>query len=116
MEICEHCGEGLNEEAKPRGYREADEARLRAKAERRLLARKGLTWHVASYVIVNLLCWAIWVITSAMMDNWYYVWPIWPMLAWGVGLAFHAVSYYTGGRDAATHEQRVRAEMERLSV
>jgi hypothetical protein len=85
-------------------------------AERRLLVRKGLKWHVTAYVIVNALLWSIWVLTSVTMDNWYYVWPIWPMLGWGVGLAFHAVSYFASRWDGATHEQRVRAEMERLSM
>lgn len=115
METCEHRGSGLNGEAKPRAYQEEEEARLRARAERRLLARKGLTWHAAAYAIVNSLLWSVWVITSLMMGSWYYVWPVWPTLAWGVGLAFHAVSYFTGQRNAATHEQRVRAEMERLA-
>lgn len=116
METCEHCGSVLNGEAGRRGYRAADEARLRSRAERRLLARKGLNWHVASYVIVIGMCWAVWIATSVTMGSWYYVWPIWPTLAWGVGLAFHAFSYTTGERNAVTHEQQVQAEMEKLSV
>lgn len=50
-----------------------------------------------------------------------YFWPIWPILGWGVGIAFHALSlrWDDGGPTAAQVEaqaERLRARDQRLAV
>ncbi len=59
-----------------------DEAR--ARAVRRIKARRGFADHFRTYVLVNLLLIGIWFFTGMG-----YFWPIWPILGWGVGIAFH---------------------------
>ena len=50
---------------------------------------------LAIYIIVNLFLWALWYFTNDYdrRDN-YIPWPIWPMLGWGIGIAFQYVGAY----------------------
>ena len=58
--------------------------------------------HLATYLIINGFFWAIWFFTSDHNDG---CWPIWPMLGWGVGLAFNYVGAYHADKDMmAEHE------------
>ncbi|MFN8250708.1 MAG: 2TM domain-containing protein [Ferruginibacter sp.] len=64
--------------------------------------RAGFKNHLISYIVVNGFLWAIWFFTgnqhrSMHFDEWdtnHYPWPIWPMLGWGIGLAFHYAGAY----------------------
>lgn len=90
----------------PRTYTQvSDEAELRRRAEKRLEDKRGLTAHLVAYVSVNLVLVAIWWVTGAG-----FFWPVFPILGWGIGLAFHvwAVLWPTAS------EQQIQAEMERL--
>jgi hypothetical protein len=44
--------------------------------------------HTLSYLIVMALLVTIWLLTTPGG----YFWPIWPMLGWGIGLAWHALA------------------------
>jgi hypothetical protein len=46
---------------------------------------------LASYFFVNTLLVAVWFFTSRSNS---YFWPVWPMLGWGIGLAFQYVGAY----------------------
>jgi hypothetical protein len=46
--------------------------------------RTGLLVHAVLYVIVNLLL--LWLDLRSSGDLWFY----WPLLGWGIGLAWHA--------------------------
>lgn len=81
------------------------EALLRKKAIERIEERRAFQWHLASYVVVNAALVLIWLLTGGD-----YFWPIWPMLGWGVGLAFHAIAYVKG----EITEDEIGAEVERL--
>lgn len=63
--------------------------------------------HVLSYVLVMLFLVAIWAVTGAG-----YFWPIWPILGWGLGLAFDVLglerSGHYGRRSARRREMRER--------
>ena len=50
---------------------------------------------LAVYIIVNTFLWALWYFTNDYdrRDN-YIPWPIWPMLGWGIGIAFQYVGAY----------------------
>jgi hypothetical protein len=56
-------------------------------------ARTGFRRHLTSYLLVMALLVAIWLLT----DPGGYFWPIWPMLGWGFGLAWHAIARPGGG-------------------
>jgi hypothetical protein len=80
---------------------------LRARAERRVDARRGFWTHATVYVIVNTA-----LVVLNLMTTRHYLWVVWPVFGWGVGLAAHAWSVFggfPGDRDAA-----VAAEIERL--
>jgi 2TM domain len=64
--------------------------------------RAGFKSHLVSYIVVNAFLWAIWFFTGNQhkglhFNEWSndnYPWPIWPMLGWGIGLAFHYAGAY----------------------
>lgn len=64
-----------------------DEAYLKAK--KRVKAKKSFYQHLMSYAIVNLFLMALNLITSPSV-----AWFIYPLLGWGVGLAFHYVEVF----------------------
>jgi len=49
-------------------------------------AKSGFYRHLAVYVVVNLLLVGINLVTPH--DSF---WAIWPLLGWGIGIAFHAL-------------------------
>jgi hypothetical protein len=58
--------------------------------------RAGFKWQLVSYVLVNTMLVAIWFLSSYNHDHFRYFWPIWPMLGWGIGLAFSYFAAYHG--------------------
>jgi hypothetical protein len=64
-----------------------DQANEVAKAVRRVNARLALYIHLAIYVAVNLLLLLINLLTSPG-----YLWFLWPLLGWGLGIAIHALA------------------------
>ncbi len=83
-----------------------EEHAIRQRAIKRLEAKREFYGHAVVYVAVNTLLVVIWAVTSRPG----YFWPIWPMLGWGIGLAFHAWSTF-GQRPIS--EAEIRREMER---
>jgi uncharacterized membrane protein len=79
---------------------------LRAKAVRRVEAKRGFYSHLGVYVAVNLLLVGIWATTGAG-----YFWPIWPMLGWGVAIVIQA--WATFARPSVT-ESAIQREIDRL--
>ena len=83
-------------------------------------ARVGFRMHAMAYVAVNLLLIAIWWIggdsvrlemgeMSMTETERGSFWPIWSILGWGIGLAFHGWSVFGSGKDAvAREEERLR--------
>jgi hypothetical protein len=91
----------------------SDEEKLRTMAEKRVEERRGLIWHLASYFIINLFLWGIWLIVGLSSDAW-YPWPVWVTLGWGIGIAFHVVGYVSGVRGESRREEQIQREMERM--
>jgi len=83
-----------------------EEERLRRVALARIKRRRDFYWHLVTYVIVNGFLVFVW----AMGPGGGF-WPIWTMVPWGIGLAFHA--FYALGRQETT-EAEVQAELRRM--
>jgi uncharacterized membrane protein len=83
---------------------------LRSEALRRLKAKRDFQAHLVGYVLVNASLWAIWGVFFAVSGAW-FPWPLFGVLGWGVGLAFHAWDVY--GRRPFTEED-IRREEARL--
>lgn len=84
-----------------------DENVLRQQALKSLEEKRGFKIHACIYVIVN----------AAIAATWYmggggYFWPMWTLLGWGIGLAFHGWGVYFGDRRPT--EGQIEREMQRL--
>ena len=82
-----------------------DEDDRREAAIKRVKAKRDFKNHAAAYVIVNAMLVVIWAVSDAG-----YFWPIWPILGWGVGLAFNAWNVYF---QRPISEADIQREMER---
>jgi hypothetical protein len=88
------------------------EAEIREQIVRRMRAKLGFNWHAAIFVMTNA---AIAAINLRFTPN--YLWFVWPLAAWGVGLALHAFAIFGGtGADPAAIDAQVRAEMARRGL
>ncbi len=77
----------------------------RARARKRIEAKRDFVSHIVAYVVVNLFLVGIWWFTGAG-----YFWPAWIIGGWGVGLALHAWDLF--GRRPVT-EADIDAELRR---
>jgi hypothetical protein len=82
-----------------------DQNDKREAAVKRVKAKRGFRVHAAIYLVVNSLLVVIWALSGAG-----YFWPIWAMLGWGIGLAFHGWSVHL---QKPISEDEIRREMER---
>jgi hypothetical protein len=59
------------------------------------LARKRVEFrtHLVVYLIINSALWLTWYLTGRG-----YIWPVWPLVGWGVGLLFHYLFEYRTSR------------------
>lgn len=77
----------------------------REAAVKRLEEKRDFRIHLTVYVIVNAILVTIWALSGAG-----YFWPVWPLLGWGIAVAFHALSVYT---DRKITEADIQREMAR---
>ncbi len=80
---------------------------LRERALKSLKAKQDFKVHLASYLVVNGFLVVLWAVTGRG-----YFWPIWPILGWGVGLMFHALSLRWA--DAEPTQAQINAEAARI--
>jgi hypothetical protein len=78
---------------------------LRDRAVEHLRKKRGFYAHLLVYVLVNSVIVVIWAITSAG-----FFWPVFPMLAWGIGLVMNAWDVWHG----EFTEEQIAHEMARL--
>ncbi len=83
------------------------EARDRAIAA--LVARDRFRKHLATYVFVNVLLWAIWAFVPSARGDGGVPWPLWATLGWGFGV----VSQYLALNQRSMSEAAIAAEMRR---
>jgi hypothetical protein len=60
--------------------------------------RAAFKRNLFSYAIVIPFLWVLWIIQASKNDFNQFPWPVWPMLGWGIGLAFHWYSAYRPNR------------------
>jgi len=77
----------------------------RSAAITRLKAKRDFRADLFAYIVINAVLIGIWAATGAG-----YFWPMWVLLAWGVGLVFHAWSVW--GQKGIT-EADIQREMQR---
>jgi 2TM domain len=57
--------------------------------------RASFKGHLLTYIVVIAFLWGIWFFGNGRYGNdQHYMWPVWPMLGWGIGLAFHFLGAY----------------------
>jgi hypothetical protein len=84
-----------------------NEQTRRAQAIKRLKVKRDFGWHFATYVIINAFLVFIW-----WTGGGGGFWPVWVIVPWGIGLAFHA--WYAFGGKPIT-EADIRREMSKHS-
>ena len=88
----------------------SDEQTLTAEeaAKRRAENLTGLLWHLGTFVIINTFFVILDVLGTSGVN-----WSIFIILAWGFGLAFHALWYFIDGRRLQERKTQQYLEEER---
>jgi len=81
------------------------EPALREQATIRLRKKRDFLAHLLAYLLCNGSLLIIWALTGSG-----FFWPVFPMLAWGIGLVFHAWDIYR----QPFSEQQIQREMKRM--
>jgi hypothetical protein len=55
--------------------------------------RASFKYHLAVYIVMNIFFWVVWYFSRDYSGD-AHMWPIWPTLGWGIGLAFHFMGAY----------------------
>lgn len=68
-------------------------------------ARAAFKWSLACYVVVNAFLVGIWFFSSNAPFSYRYFWPAWPMMGWGIGIAFQYFHAYHGNGFASAQTE-----------
>lgn len=82
---------------------------LHEQARRRVEAKIGFFTHLGVYVVVNTL-----LIVINLQNSPEHLWFYWPLLGWGIGIAFHALGVFVFFRGSVLKERLVARELRRL--
>lgn len=82
---------------------------LREQAYQRVKKRRDFWPHLLVYLMVNAFVVVIW----AMTDQGGFFWPVFLMVAWGIGVAMHAWDAFLGTRITEEDVDREVARMQR---
>jgi len=77
------------------------EEQIYEQAKKRVEARQGFFFHLAAYIVVNIMLVLIWLFASGGG----YPWFIFPLAGWGTGLLFHALGVFVFLQDKAAVEK-----------
>ena len=83
----------------------SDQENQRELTIRRIKEKRDFRMHLGAYLIVNAMLIGIWAFSGQG-----HFWPMWVMLFWGVGVAFHAWNAFFG---TPISEAEIQREMER---
>ena len=85
---------------------ENNEAYRRAK--KKLEAKRGFYMHLFVFIGVNILLVIINLLTSPQ-----YIWFMWPLVGWGIGVFFHALGVFVFSGRLAITEQMIEKAMKK---
>lgn len=85
-----------------------DEQTRYQEAKKRVEEIKGFYIHLVTFIVVNAVLAAINLLTSPE-----YLWFIWPIIGWGVGLIIHAFSVFSGLWGKSWEERKIKEIMEK---
>lgn len=57
------------------------------------------------FVVLTVICWAIWFFTGGLRDNDGTPWPLWVMFGLGIGLFFKFIRAYKTDKDTITERE-----------
>ncbi len=82
------------------------------RAKKRVEAKMGFYIHLAVYIGVNILLIIINLITSPQ-----YLWFLWPLFGWGIGVFFHGMSIFvfSGRKFKGIKERMIEQEIKKGS-
>lgn len=72
------------------------------------LARKRASFkgHLATYIIINIFFWILWYFNRERYEPHDKIpWPVWPLVGWGIGLAFHYISAFVSSGTSAVEKE-----------
>lgn len=72
------------------------------------IARKRASFkrNLAAYLVMVAVFWIIWYLTGgSTYDDGGVPWPVWPMLGWGIGVAFHYIGAYVAHKSNDTQKE-----------
>jgi hypothetical protein len=70
--------------------------------------RVGFRRHLATYIIMNTFFWLLWFFTDHRQDDAEMngiPWPVFPMLGWGLGVAFNYFSAFVFSKPQAIEKE-----------
>lgn len=78
------------------------------------VARKRAAFqrHLITYLVINGFLWVLWYLNGGYRFGGGTPWPIWPMLGWGIGLAFNYFEAYQGDKDSLAQREYKKLERE----
>ncbi len=85
-----------------------DEQERFQEAKKRVEEIKGFYFHLISYILVN----TVLVVINLLMSP-EYLWFIWPILGWGVGLIIHAFTTFGNVMGKSWEERKIKEIMEK---
>jgi energy-coupling factor transporter transmembrane protein EcfT len=71
-------------------------------------ARAAFKRSLIVYAVVNIFLWLVWAVTG-MRGGFYFPWPVFVTLGWGIGMFFNWYNVYYGWKD-----RMVLSEYEKL--
>ena len=85
-----------------------DEQTRYQEAKERVEEIKGFYFHLVCYLLINAVLAVINLLTSPE-----YLWFIWPLMGWGIGLIIHGISVFGGLWGKSWEERKIREIMEK---
>ena len=78
------------------------------RARRQVEAKFRFYIHLAVYVAVNIL-----LVVLNLLYSPHYLWFLWPLFGWGIGICFHALGIFVFPSGSPIKERMIQREMER---
>lgn len=85
-----------------------DEQSKYQEAKQRVEEIKGFYFHLITYILINAVLIVINLLTSPE-----YLWFIWPLIGWGIGLVIHAFSVFSCFLGKSWEERKIKEIMEK---